>query len=121
MSSLLHCGSFRRPHSEHAHTCNHAHTPPQASAILRKSFSDLRFAAGNRVFLPFRKIASEWCDPFTITTHTDRMNLIDLDGHSQLDISGSYGVNVVGYERYKEFITKVRGSTVDSEDHAVLS
>lgn len=73
------------------------------------------------MFLPFRKIASEWCDPFTITTHTDRMNLIDLDGHSQLDISGSYGVNVVGYERYKEFITKVRGSTVDSENHAVLS
>jgi glutamate-1-semialdehyde aminotransferase len=60
------------------------------------------------VFLPFRKIANEWCDPFTVTTHTDRMNLIDLDGHSQLDISGSYGVNVVGYERYKEFITKVR-------------
>jgi hypothetical protein len=28
----------------------------ETSAILRKSFSDLRFAAGNRVFLPFKKI-----------------------------------------------------------------
>jgi len=78
----------------------------EASRELRKAFSDLRFAAGNRVFLPFRKIADSWCDPFTVTTQTDRMNLIDLDGHSQLDISGSYGVNVVGYDRYKEFITK---------------
>jgi glutamate-1-semialdehyde 2,1-aminomutase len=73
---------------------------------LRAVFSDLRFAAGNRVFLPFRKILDDWCDPFTIATHTDRMNLIDVDGHEQLDISGSYGVNVVGYDRYKEFITK---------------
>jgi glutamate-1-semialdehyde 2,1-aminomutase len=34
------------------------------------------------------------------------MVLKDLDGHEQLDIAGSYGVNVVGYDRYKEFITK---------------
>lgn len=73
---------------------------------LRESFSDLRFAAGNRVFLPFKKILDEWCDPFTVCRRTERMNLIDEDGHSQLDISGSYGVNVVGYDRYKEFITK---------------
>ena len=58
---------------------------------LRAVFSDLRFAAGNRVFLPFRKVLDGWCDPFTIATHTDRMNLIDVDGHEQLDISGSYG------------------------------
>jgi hypothetical protein len=31
-----------------------------ASKELRKSFSDLRFAAGNRVFLPFRRILDEW-------------------------------------------------------------
>jgi len=73
---------------------------------LRESFSDLRFAAGNRVFLPFKKILDEWCDPFTVATETDRMHLIDIDNHSQLDISGSYGVNVVGYDMYKKFITE---------------
>lgn len=76
------------------------------SAELRKSFSDLRFAAGNRVFLPFKKILDDWCDPFTVSTHTERMNLVDLDGHSQLDIAGSYGVNVAGYDRYKQWITE---------------
>ena len=78
----------------------------QSDAVPLSPLQDLRFAAGNRVFLPFRKILDDWCDPFTIATHTDRMNLIDVDGHEQLDISGSYGVNVVGYDRYKEFITK---------------
>eukprot|EP00039_Didymoeca_costata_P000508 m.45896 g.45896 ORF g.45896 m.45896 type:complete len:674 (-) comp10308_c0_seq1:1227-3248(-) len=76
------------------------------SAELRESFSDLRFAAGNRVFLPFKKILDEWCDPFTISVATDRMNLIDLDGHEQLDIAGSYGVNVAGYDRYKKWISE---------------
>jgi glutamate-1-semialdehyde 2,1-aminomutase len=75
------------------------------SAELRKSFSDLRFAAGNRVFLPFKRILDDWCDPFTVCTETERMNLIDVDGHSQLDISGSYGVNVCGYDRYKQWIS----------------
>lgn len=34
------------------------------------------------------------------------MNLIDLDGHEQLDIAGSYGVNVAGYDRYKKWISE---------------
>jgi len=82
---------------------------PQSIAMagrLRGNFSDLRFAAGNRVFLPFKKMLDQWCDPFTVCESTDRMNLIDIDGHRQLDISGSYGVNVCGYDKYKEFLSK---------------
>ena len=82
---------------------------PKSGAIsgkLRACFSDLRFAAGNRVFLPFAKILDQWCDPCTVVENVDRMNITDSDGHVSMDIAGSYGVNVVGYERYKEFIAE---------------
>lgn len=32
--------------------------------------------------------------------------LIDVDGNELLDVSGSYGVNVVGYDGYKGFIER---------------
>eukprot|EP00947_MAST-08B_sp_MAST-8B-sp1_P004902 g4902.t1 len=77
----------------------------EVGKALRGCFSDLRFAAGNRVFLPFAKILDQWCDPVTVVDRVDRMVLTDVDGHENIDIAGSYGVNVVGYERYKKFIT----------------
>merc|ERR1719502_50156 len=33
------------------------------------------------------------------------MDLIDHDGNRLCDISGSYGVNVCGYDKYKEFMS----------------
>mmetsp|Transcript_10730 Transcript_10730/g.12290 ORF Transcript_10730/g.12290 Transcript_10730/m.12290 type:complete len:667 (+) Transcript_10730:145-2145(+) len=76
------------------------------SAYLSESFSDLRFASGNRVFLPFMKHLENWCDPCTVVSSVEGTDLIDLDGHRLTDVSGSYGVNVCGYERYKQFITE---------------
>lgn len=76
------------------------------SQYLSQSFSDLRFAGSNRVFLPFQRILSTWCDPCTVIQSADNVNLIDVDNNSFIDISGSYGVNVCGYEKYKEFISK---------------
>mmetsp|Transcript_8975 Transcript_8975/g.13422 ORF Transcript_8975/g.13422 Transcript_8975/m.13422 type:complete len:1248 (-) Transcript_8975:173-3916(-) len=71
---------------------------------FRKGFSDLRFAASNRVFLPFRDHLKDWCDPTTVVTETKRMMLKDVDGNSLIDIAGSYGVNVCGYDLYKRFL-----------------
>eukprot|EP00300_Choanocystis_sp_HF-7_P002606 c11968_g1_i2.p1 GENE.c11968_g1_i2~~c11968_g1_i2.p1 ORF type:complete len:1264 (+),score=330.27 c11968_g1_i2:42-3794(+) len=76
----------------------------ETSNLLRSSFSDLRFASGNRVFLPFKKIVEQWCDPCTVVTAAHRMVLTDVDGHELDDISGSYGVNVCGHDKYKEFL-----------------
>ena len=78
----------------------------EISHYLATSFSDLRFAGSNRVFIPFAKILSTWCDPCTVITKSDGVDLIDSDGNRLTDISGSYGVNVCGYERYKEFLTR---------------
>ena len=44
---------------------------------------------------------------------TDGPSVIDIDGNDALDISGSYGVNVCGYEAYKHFITTGWASAKD--------
>jgi len=71
---------------------------------LKASFSDLRFAAANRVFMPFSKILSQALEPCTVVTQTERMDMEDVDGNWLTDVSGSYGVNVCGYDKYKKFI-----------------
>jgi len=76
------------------------------SKYLSKHFSDLRFASSNRVFFPFSKYLQEAFDPSTIVEKTDRMDLIDIDGHRMTDVSGSYGVNVCGYDAYKKFMVE---------------
>eukprot|EP00466_Bigelowiella_natans_P019272 jgi/Bigna1/85697/estExt_fgenesh1_pg.C_50247 len=73
---------------------------------FRKGFSDLRFAASNRVFLPFRQHLTEWCDPTTVVEETKGMNLKDVDNNVLIDIAGSYGVNVCGYDLYKKFLNQ---------------
>ena len=37
----------------------------------------------------------------------------DLDGNVTLDVSGSYGVNVCGYDEYKKWITAVRAVQIE--------
>ncbi|GBG29123.1 Glutamate-1-semialdehyde 2,1-aminomutase, chloroplastic [Hondaea fermentalgiana] len=76
------------------------------SSYLADKFSDLRFAAGNRVFIPFQRKLEGWCDPCTVLDHVEGTDLIDVDGHRLTDVSGSYGVNVCGYEEYKRFISE---------------
>mmetsp|Transcript_19571 Transcript_19571/g.33949 ORF Transcript_19571/g.33949 Transcript_19571/m.33949 type:complete len:671 (-) Transcript_19571:502-2514(-) len=78
----------------------------ELSAYLSDKFSDLRFAAGNRVFIPYQKKLEGWCDPCTVIDHADGTDLIDVDKHRLTDVSGSYGVNVCGYDEYKRFITE---------------
>eukprot|EP00669_Euglena_mutabilis_P014168 TRINITY_DN920_c0_g1_i1.p1 TRINITY_DN920_c0_g1~~TRINITY_DN920_c0_g1_i1.p1 ORF type:complete len:1190 (-),score=512.84 TRINITY_DN920_c0_g1_i1:360-3929(-) len=75
---------------------------------LAKGFSDLRFANGNRVFPPFNQILNEGFKPVTVVTSADRMYLEDVDGNRLLDISGSYGVNVCGYDEYKRFLREAQ-------------
>ncbi len=78
----------------------------EISSFLSQSFSDLRFTASNRVFLPFKKKLDGWCDPCTVVREAAGVDLIDVDNHRLLDVSGSYGVNVCGTDMYKKFITQ---------------
>merc|ERR1719272_2353077 len=87
--------------------------------------SDVRFISG-RCFPCFNEVVGSYLDPSMALAKTDRMHVIDIDGNSSMDISGSYGVNVCGYEKYKEFIeegwasAKNKGLFLGSLDNTVL-
>ena len=73
---------------------------------IRDSFSDLRFTDANRVPFPFMRVMRERFNLCSVVTEADGPLLRDLDDHWTLDVSGSYGVNVAGFDRYKEWIQK---------------
>ena len=75
-------------------------------ASVRDGFSDIRFADANRVPFPFARMMREQFDLTTVVTASDGPRLCDLDGRWSLDVSGSYGVNVAGFERYKEWMER---------------
>jgi glutamate-1-semialdehyde 2,1-aminomutase len=75
-------------------------------ASIRDGFSDIRFADANRVPFPFARTMRERFDLTTVVTESDGPRLRDLDGQWSLDVSGSYGLNVAGFERYKEWIER---------------
>jgi glutamate-1-semialdehyde 2,1-aminomutase len=76
------------------------------AASLREGFSDLRFADANRVPFPFSRRMREAFELCTVVTASEGPRLLDLDGRWSLDVGGSYGVNVAGYDVYKAFIAR---------------
>jgi glutamate-1-semialdehyde 2,1-aminomutase len=86
----------------------HARHPRSAAwgDTIREGFSDLRFTDANRVPLPFARFMRERFNLCSVVTASDGPRLLDLDGHWTLDVSGSYGVNVAGFARYKEWMAR---------------
>jgi glutamate-1-semialdehyde 2,1-aminomutase len=82
---------------------------PQAGAwgrTLRDSFSDLRFTDASRVPFPFVRAMRDRFDLCSVVTASRGPYLQNLDGGWTLDVSGSYGLNVAGFDRYKDWIQK---------------
>ncbi len=71
---------------------------------IRDSFSDLRFTDVSRVPFLFVRAVREQFNVCTVVTASDGPRLRDLDGNWTIDVSGSYGVNVAGFDRYKQWI-----------------
>ncbi len=71
---------------------------------IREGLSDLRFTDAGRVPFPFARYMREQFNLCSVVTASEGPKLRDLDGHWSLDVTGSYGVNVAGYDRYKEWI-----------------
>jgi len=95
------------------------------SAELKKMISDLRFTSA-RCFPAFNGVVQSYLDPSMALDRTEGVDVVDFDGNSSMDISGSYGVNVCGYEQYKAFIeegwsvAKKKGLFLGSLDNTVL-
>lgn len=72
---------------------------------LRGGLSDLRFTDASRVPFPFADAMREGFNVASIATESIESRLRDLDGNWCLDVSGAYGVNLAGYDRYKAWMT----------------
>ena len=71
---------------------------------IRENFSDLRFTDTGRVPFPFMRVMREKFNLCSVVTASDGPKLLDIDDNWTLDVSGSYGVNVAGYDRYKKWM-----------------
>ena len=73
---------------------------------VRTGLSDLRFTDASRVPFPFARIMREGFNVAAVATASTGSRLRDLDDNWNIDVSGSYGVNLAGYDRYKEWLDR---------------
>lgn len=74
------------------------------TAEATADISDLQFTQSYRVPFPFSRIVRENLGAGTFMQSSAGVMLTDLDGNRFYDLAGSYGVNVFGYDFYRECI-----------------
>ena len=72
-----------------------------SAAYLEDSISDVAFTRAYRVPFQFSSFIQKHIKTGTIVDETKGNQVKDLDGNWSYDLTGSYGVNVFGYEFYK--------------------
>ena len=75
-------------------------------AELIGSVSDMQFTDHYRVPFQFSRHVRENLAPNAFMRGSAGVKLTDLDGNEFFDLTGSYGVNVFGYDFYKETIAE---------------
>ena len=76
------------------------------SAELAGSVSDLDFTSRYRVPFQFSGYVRRHIKSGTFLQASSGVTVTDLDGNRFYDVTGSYGVNVFGYDFYKECIER---------------
>lgn len=69
---------------------------------IQNSVSDVKFTSRYRVPFPFSKQLPECFRLGSMADETRGSQIRDLDGNWRYDLSGSYGVNVFGYDFYRQ-------------------
>jgi glutamate-1-semialdehyde 2,1-aminomutase len=80
---------------------------PQSQAFgasLEPVISDARFTNAYRVPFPYREQLPKELQQVSIVEESSGVRVRDMDGNWRYDLTGSYGVNVFGYDFYKECI-----------------
>jgi glutamate-1-semialdehyde 2,1-aminomutase len=85
---------------------------------VRDSLSDLQFTAAYRVPFQYSRFVRQHLEVGAFVQSSSGVSVRDLDGTSFYDLTGSYGVNVFGYDFYKECMQ--RGCARASELGPVL-
>jgi len=72
------------------------------SESLDDSVSDVHFTNAYRVPFPYRKYLQRHLKLGSVVEKTDGVRFKDMDGNWSYDLTGSYGVNLFGYDFYKD-------------------
>jgi glutamate-1-semialdehyde 2,1-aminomutase len=72
------------------------------SSALSPAISDMQFTAAYRVPFQFRRVVQQHLKGGSLVRASRGVRIEDLDGNELIDLTGSYGVNVLGYDFYKE-------------------
>ncbi|MDP1028428.1 aminotransferase class III-fold pyridoxal phosphate-dependent enzyme [Sphingomonas sp. KR1UV-12] len=72
----------------------------------RTLLSDLQFTGAYRVPFPFAGRVRQTLGTGAFLQRSEGPVVIDLDGNQLIDLTGSYGVNLFGYEAYKAMIAE---------------
>ncbi len=78
----------------------------EASTGLAHSVSDVEFTDAYRVPFQFRNLVRSNIRLGAVMASSHGNRLTDLDGNESLDLAGSYGCNVFGYELSKRWIDR---------------
>ena len=76
------------------------------TAEAGKSISDLQFTDAYRVPFQYRRLVQERLPSAALVQSSSGVTVTDLDGNRGYDLSGSYGVNILGYDFYKGSIER---------------
>ncbi len=75
-----------------------------ATADARSGLSDLQFTGAYRVPFPFSKVMRDKLPTASFVQSAEGVHITDLDGNRFVDLTGSYGVNVLGVDAYRQCI-----------------
>jgi len=78
----------------------------RTTAEAAESLSDLQFTAAYRVPFQYRRPVRAHLPSATFVESSRGVTLTDLDGNHSYDLTGSYGVNLLGYDFYKDAIER---------------
>jgi len=76
------------------------------TAEIVDSVSDLQFTSRYRVPFQFSRVVRQHFKAGVFLESSAGVSITDLDGNRLYDLTGSYGVNVFGYDFYKECIER---------------
>ncbi len=76
----------------------------ETTAQAADGVSDLQFTGAYRVPFQYREYATRHLGSAAFASETSGVRIKDLDGNWSYDLSGSYGVNLLGYDFYKRNI-----------------
>jgi glutamate-1-semialdehyde 2,1-aminomutase len=78
----------------------------QKTAEVQGEISDLQFTSRYRVPFQFSRLVRQHLNAGAFVSSSSGATTTDLDGNRRYDLTGSYGVNVFGYDFYKECIER---------------